>query len=688
MRARLDRLPTLLLALCAATAVLRAGVASAQPTTIDFDDVPAGIHLSDEYAARGVVFPGGSSVLVSNNTFNAITIPSPPNYVRIDLIQTITFVSTANPQIPATTGSVSFTNPAGSTLATFNGIFAEALDLSGAVVATATVPPMPNGQGRTASTTTLTAPGIHQLRLTSLPAPVSQGVAPFDDLVIGPLTAVTPAPTVTIAATTPATAEGGAPGTLTLTRTGTTTLPLTVTLVTAGTATSGADFAALPASATIPAGSSTAMVTVTPIDDAVVEATETVIVTAVAGGAYVVSAPGSVTVTIADNDVATVPTVSIVASAPTATEGGPDGSVTVSRTGTTSQPLTVSLSTSGAVAGVDVTPLPTSVTIPAGDSSAVVAVTAIDDLRQQAALPLVVTVVTSGAYTVGASASATVMILDNDPLVAPPTLLEVVQVAGLRVTLRWDPPLGGEPPEGYVLEGGVAPGQTLATIDLPAEPPVFSFDAPPGAFFIRMRSKYQSQTSTSSNEVPLVVSTSLGPSAPAALTGFANGTVLGLSWKRTFQGGVPTGYIVDISGAATASVPVTGPESFAFAGVPPGVYTFTVRAANAAGAGPASTPVTLAFPASVCSGAPSTPARFLAYGAGSRLGLVWDPPSTGSAPSGYVVRVTGPITGDYPVGMSRVFEVPVPPGAYTFSVLATNACGASSPTAARSVIIP
>ena len=69
-----------------------------------------------------------------------------------------------------------------------------------------------------------------------------------------------------------------------------------------GTATSGSDFDPLPGSIVIPAGQSAATITVRPVDDAAIDASETVIVTLAASGAYNVAATASATVTIADND--------------------------------------------------------------------------------------------------------------------------------------------------------------------------------------------------------------------------------------------------------------------------------------------------------------------------------------------------------------------------------------------------
>ena len=53
---------------------------------------------------------------------------------------------------------------------------------------------------------------------------------------------------------------------------------VTINYMTSGTATSGADYTALSNSITIPAGDTKATLTVTPIDDTIIEVTETVTV--------------------------------------------------------------------------------------------------------------------------------------------------------------------------------------------------------------------------------------------------------------------------------------------------------------------------------------------------------------------------------------------------------------------------
>jgi serine protease len=116
------------------------------------------------------------------------------------------------------------------------------------------------------------------------------------------LTAVVPPAGISIAASDASASEAGAQtGAFTLTRTGSTAAALQVTLAMTGTATAGPDYQAISTGVTIPAGSSTAVVTVTPMDDTVFDPDETVIATIQASSTLEIGT-SSATVTITDND--------------------------------------------------------------------------------------------------------------------------------------------------------------------------------------------------------------------------------------------------------------------------------------------------------------------------------------------------------------------------------------------------
>jgi len=270
--------------------------------------------------------------------------------------------------------------------------------------------------------------------------------------------------------------------------------------------------------------------------------------------------------------------------------------------------------------------------------------------------------------------------------IQPPVNFRVDRVTGNTVTLRWDPNPVGPPATGYMVEGGVGPGTVQGAVPVGAVPAI-TFSAPTGAFYVRVRAFDGAMTSGNSNETRLYVNVPVAPSAPARLTGLVNGGELGLSWKLTYAGGEPTDVILDVSGSLSTSLAVGLSESFAFPNVPPGTYTFSVRAQNASGSSTSSAPVTLTFPGA-CSGVPQAPANYLFYRVGNVVSVLWDPPAAGPAPTAYVLNVTGAYVGPVPVGASRSLSTAVGPGTYNVSVRALNACGAGPATAVQTVVVP
>jgi hypothetical protein len=109
-----------------------------------------------------------------------------------------------------------------------------------------------------------------------------------------------------------------------------------------------------------------------------------------------------------------VPTVSVVATVPCASEQGPVAGVfTVTRAGDTTDPLNVSYAIGGtATNGTDYAAITGTVTIPAGAGSATVTITPILDTLAEGDRTVTLTVSTDLAYAVGTAASGTVTIHD------------------------------------------------------------------------------------------------------------------------------------------------------------------------------------------------------------------------------------------------------------------------------------
>jgi hypothetical protein len=128
-------------------------------------------------------------------------------------------------------------------------------------------------------------------------------------------------------------------------------------------------------------------------------------------GAYTVGSPSTATVTIADDD---SPTVTIVATDPTATETGDTGTFTITRTGPTTTSLRVTYNVTGsAMGGADYPILGNQIFIPAGSSTVTLTVAPIADGLVEANETVDVALSANSGVTVGAPRTAQVVIAAN-----------------------------------------------------------------------------------------------------------------------------------------------------------------------------------------------------------------------------------------------------------------------------------
>lgn len=224
--------------------------------------------------------------------------------------------------------------------------------------------------------------------------------------------------------------EGSQNGTLTLTRSGdAVALNVAYQVLSSSLAQSGSDYIAPSGTVSFAVGQLTATIIISVIDDTVIEPSETVnihILPDMATGTYLVGSPATGTVTIIDNDLATV---TISATDPNAGEAGPDtGLFTITRNGSTTSQLTVNFTVSGtATNGTDYAEIPVSagtgwgsVTIPAGQTSTTLTLTPIADNNVESAETVIVSLLAPSGYSVdSAMGVATVTIADSPPIGDP-----------------------------------------------------------------------------------------------------------------------------------------------------------------------------------------------------------------------------------------------------------------------------
>jgi hypothetical protein len=229
----------------------------------------------------------------------------------------------------------------------------------------------------------------------------------------------TAAPIITVVAT-DATATENSPdaGTFTFTRTGPTTADLAVNWQPAGTATFGSDYnLSSCCQVTIPAGQASTTVTVTALADVPNDPDETVTATITAGGSppYAIGTPSVATVTITDT---AAPIITVVATDATATENSADaGTFTFTRTGPTTADLAVNWQPAGTAVFSSDYNLSSccQVTIPAGQASTTVTVTALADVPNDPDETVTATITAGGSqpYAIGTPYTAAVTIIDT-----------------------------------------------------------------------------------------------------------------------------------------------------------------------------------------------------------------------------------------------------------------------------------
>ncbi|MCY2953538.1 MAG: hypothetical protein NTU53_16405 [Planctomycetota bacterium] len=267
----------------------------------------------------------------------------------------------------------------------------------------------------------------------ALHEPMVRDLSPFGNpgILNGPgrvlSTAPLPGPTVQFTSSSQSFSEGI--GSMTITAElsaityGNVTIPFTVT----GTATDSIDYTVTPSPLTIKAGSRSATVTITVVDDPLPESSETVIVTmgtptnATASGATVH------TVTIVDND--PVPTVEFTSANQSAGENAGTITLVVQLSAVSGADITVPFTIGGTTTpDVDYNITASPIIIPAGLTTGSIVIAVTDDSLYEPTEAVVVSLGTPTNATLGTTAAHTLTILDND---LPPAVQFAVASQGV-----------------------------------------------------------------------------------------------------------------------------------------------------------------------------------------------------------------------------------------------------------------
>lgn len=209
--------------------------------------------------------------------------------------------------------------------------------------------------------------------------------------------------------------EGAGPVSVALTLSSPRTEAVVVDYSVSGTATpGGVDVALSPSSpVVIPGGAVTASIVATLVADSLDEPDETLILDITSSANADLGALRSHTLTIVDDD--DPPSISFASSSATVVEDDPIAVLGVELSAVSGFDVTVPITVSGtATDGVDFTFSPSSLLIPAGDSSGTVDVTLLDDLDVEAPETAVFTLGAPTGASLGGIPSTSLLIIDDD----------------------------------------------------------------------------------------------------------------------------------------------------------------------------------------------------------------------------------------------------------------------------------
>ncbi|NLQ07272.1 hypothetical protein FLX35_05265 [Cylindrospermopsis raciborskii LB2897] len=265
---------------------------------------------------------------------------------------------------------------------------------------------------------------------------------PFNDDRLVPLTGSS----VTLAVSPTTVTEDGTSNLIyTFTRTGVTSNQLTVNYTVGGTATNGTDYSTIGTSVTFAANSSTATVTVDPTTDTMVESDETVSLTLASGTGYTIGTTSAVTGTITNDDVA-LPTITLAVSPSSVTEDGTSNLIyTFTRTGVTSNALTVNYTVGGTATfnsdytqreATSFTATAGTITFVAGASTAALVIDPTSDTGTEGNETVTLALASGSGYTIGTTSAVNGSILDND--VIPGTVVRTPIVRNLSNGTRYE----------------------------------------------------------------------------------------------------------------------------------------------------------------------------------------------------------------------------------------------------------
>jgi hypothetical protein len=246
---------------------------------------------------------------------------------------------------------------------------------------------------------------------------------------------VTASPTVTLSTGATSIAEAAGTTSVTATLSAISATTTTVNLSISGTATTTSDYT-LATSITVPAGSTSASITLTAVQDASYEGNETVImdISSVTNGTE--SGTQQKTVTITDDD-ASGSVVTLSTGSSSVAEAAGTTTVTATLSAASASVITVNLSFSGTATVTSDYTLATSISIPAGNTSASITLTAVQDASYEGNETVIIDIASVTNATESGTQQTTVTIADDDVSSVVPVIDSWIKNANGKKASYW-----------------------------------------------------------------------------------------------------------------------------------------------------------------------------------------------------------------------------------------------------------
>ncbi|HUU33408.1 MAG TPA: fibronectin type III domain-containing protein, partial [Vicinamibacterales bacterium] len=257
-----------------------------------------------------------------------------------------------------------------------------------------------------------------------------------------------------------------------------------------------------------------------------------------------------------------------------------------------------------------------------------------------------------------------------------------------KISLKWATPITGGTVEDYLIEAGVAPGQTLYTTPVGNLTSVSVPGVGTGRYYVRVRARNQNGLSAPSNEVVLSVGCRRQPGNPTALTATTNEGLVSLAWTDP-DGCSGTSYTVSIGTREnTADVQLLSSDDPSVTTLlASGTYFARVATHSEIGTSQSSV-LRFTVQGNQCV-TPRFRTKLKSSVSGRRVGLSWSPNDPDLAfdddkvaPVSYLIEAgSAPDSANYgsaPMGRERAFLTDAPPGVYYVRVRPVNACGAGA----------